>query len=153
MPICGCYFYCPQRSEGFCHPERSAAKSKDPARAKMKEQRYTDYQILRYAQNDKESKEKTEREQGEIRERSARKKYDVNNNAPNAYCPPHDAGILLYTRIVVGSGLNHRLRHCEGFARGNLKRSPRRFAPRDDGLYYGLHPRLAGIKNGTRKAR
>ena len=118
----------------------------------MKEQRYTDYQILRYAQNDKESKEKTEREQGEIRERSARKKYDVNNNAPNAHCPPHDAGILLPTHIVVGSGLNHRLRHCEGFARGNLMRSPRRFAPRDDGLYYGLHPpRLAGTIFNTRE--
>ena len=37
-------------------------------------------------------------------------------------------------------GVYHRLRHCEGYARGNLKRSPRRFAPRDDGLYYGLHP-------------
>ncbi len=45
-------------------------------------------------------------------------------------------------------------RHCEGFARGNLKRSPRRFAPRDDAhtphahahVAHTLHPRHGYIK-------
>ncbi len=52
---------------------------------------------LNAAEEPDESKEKTEREQGDSRD-----DREFSSNVSNVHRPPHDAGILLPTRIVVG---------------------------------------------------